>query len=337
MQRGFPALLFLAFALLPCSACSPVVKPPGAPVFAPRIEKAHFVAADGAVLPVRAWLPQGEPAKAVIVALHGFNDYSRFFTAPGQYLSRQGIACYAYDQRGFGDAPGWGLWPGVEAYAADLQEFVAQVRLRHPGIPLYVLGESMGAAVAIVAMTSNRPPDADGLILSSPAVWGRATMPWYQNLLLETLSHTVPWLRLTGEGLKIIASDNIEMLRGLGRDPLVIKATRVDAIYGLANLMDEALENAGKLTTATLVLYGERDQVIPRDPVKRMLERMGDSPQTRAAFYENGYHLLLRDLHAETPWRDIASWIENRNAPLPSGADRRVAPGLAGESSHKSG
>ena len=44
-----------------------------------------------------------------------------------------------------------------------------------------VLG-GVGGAVAIVAMTSPHPPDADGLILSSPAVWGRATMPCISGL-----------------------------------------------------------------------------------------------------------------------------------------------------------
>jgi alpha-beta hydrolase superfamily lysophospholipase len=153
-------------------------------------------------------------------------------------------------------------------------------------------------------------------------------MPWYQRALLDTVAHTLPSLRLTGSGLKIRASDNIEMLRGLGRDPLVIKATRVDAMYGLANLMDAALRNAGALRTDTLVLYGERDQIVPREPVRQMLATM-PALQTRAAFYPDGYHMLLRDLQAEKPWQDIAAWIENHNAPLPSGADRRAALGLA--------
>jgi alpha-beta hydrolase superfamily lysophospholipase len=311
-----------------CAACAPVTQRPGAAVSAPQLGRAHFAAADGAVLPVRAWLPPAGPVRAVIVALHGFNDYSRFFERPGEYLARHGIASYAYDQRGFGNAPGRGLWAGVEAYADDLGVFVGLARQRHPGVPLYVLGESMGGAVAIVAMASARPPPADGVILASPAVWGRATMPWWQRMALDAAAHAAPSLRLTGEGLKVMASDNIEMLRGLGRDPLVIKATRVDAIYGLADLMDAALDAAGALKASALVLYGERDQVVPREPVERMLAKM-PGPQTRAAFYPDGYHLLLRDLRAEQPWRDIASWVGNHDAPLPSGADRRVLPGLA--------
>ena len=40
------------------------------------------------------------------------------------------------------------------------------------------------------------------------------------------------------------------------------------------------------------------------------------------ALYEEGFHMLLRDLQAATVWKDMAAWIINRTAPLPSKADR---------------
>ena len=310
--------------LLQLGACTPLVLPPGAPSTTPRLASAHFITSDAAVLPVRRWLP-AVPPKAVIVALHGFNDYSRAFEMPGKFFRSQGIACYAYDQRGFGQAPGHGLWSGTRAYTNDLAEFTEAVRHRHPGLPLYVLGESMGAAVALVAMAGVPPSAVDGLILTAPAVWSRETMPWYQDALLETSAHTLPWLRLTGQGLKIVASDNIDMLRGLNRDPLVIKGTRVDTIYGLADLMDEAMERVAQIRTPTLILLGDRDQVIPKEPLAIMLERIPSRLQARVASYGQGYHLLLRDLHAKTPWRDIVAWIANRSQPLPSGSERQLA------------
>jgi pimeloyl-ACP methyl ester carboxylesterase len=70
----------------------------------PRFTGTSFVAADGQVLPLRKWLPDGG-AKAVILALHGFNDYSNAFEGPGEAWAKRGIATYAYDQRGFGAAP----------------------------------------------------------------------------------------------------------------------------------------------------------------------------------------------------------------------------------------
>jgi acylglycerol lipase len=314
------------FVLFPClllGGCTPLIHPPGPKHVEPQLRKSHFVATDGAVLPVRSWLPRNEEPEAVIVALHGFNDYSNAFAMPGRYLSERGIALYAYDQRGFGNAPGRGLWAGMDAYVDDLDHFTRLVRRNHPGKPAYILGESMGGALAIVAMTSERPPAADGIILSAPAVWGRATMPWYQRALLTISVSTVPWLELTGESLGILPSDNIEMLRGLGRDPLVIKETRVDTIYGLVNLMDEALARVDKLNKEVLVLYGEHDQVIPKEPVSLMLKKLSTTGIARVALYEQGYHLLLRDLSAAKPWGDIAAWIADRSKPLPSGADKR--------------
>jgi alpha-beta hydrolase superfamily lysophospholipase len=109
------------------------------------------------------------------------------------------------------------------------------------------------------------------------------------------------------------------MRRALSRDPLVIRATRIDSIYGLTNLMDAALLHAGKLQLPTLVLYGKNDQIIPKEPTFRMLEKMPKT--TRTAFYEKGYHMLLRDLQREKPLTDIAVWIADHNRALPYGTD----------------
>lgn len=312
-------MLGVIVTLFALSACMPVVNHAGKDVMPPKIDKEHFITGDGSMLPMRSWLPKNEPVKAVIVAMHGFNDYSNAFSSTGTYLSLHGIACYAYDQRGFGSAPGHGLWAGMDAYASDLSNFVTEVRKLHTGIPLYVLGESMGGAITIVAMTGSNPPNADGVILVAPAVWGRKTMPWYQRWLLAVTSHTVPWMELTGKGLKITPSDNIEMRRALGRDPLVIKATRIDAMYGLTNLMDEALSKADKIQRPTLIQYGQNDQIIPKEPTLLMLNKM---PATaRKAFYKNGYHMLLRDLQGEKPLADIAAWITSQSKPLPYGTE----------------
>jgi acylglycerol lipase len=269
------------------------------------------------MLPVRSWLPMDKPVKAVIVGVHGFNDYSYSFDIPGSYLTRYGIACYAYDQRGFGGAPLRGLWSGIDAYTHDLASFVREIRKLHPDVPLYIMGESMGGAVTIVTLTGNNPPPVDGVILIAPAVWGRKTMPWYQRWLLAATSHTLPWMKLSGSGLDITPSDNKDIRRSLHNDPHVIKGTRIDVIYGLTNLMDEALAQAEKLQLPALVQYGKKDQIIPKEPMFQMLEKMPST--TRPAFYEQGYHLLLRDLHREKPLIDIATWIADHNKPLPYG------------------
>jgi alpha-beta hydrolase superfamily lysophospholipase len=316
--------------MLLVAACTPFVNAPGKPVGEPMFGADGFRAVDSALLPVKSWLPDKNPPKAVVVALHGFNDYSNFFAAPALYLMNAGVASYAYDQRGFGAAPGPGLWPGTAALTDDLKAFVGLIGKKHPGVPLYLLGDSMGGAVIMIASTEPDPPKADGIILVAPAVWGRASMPWYQRFALWLGVHTIPAVEITGQGLRLKPSDNIEMLKALGQDPLVIKATRVDAVWGLVNLMDTALDSAKDLRTPALILYGERDEIIPRQPTRMMLKRLPEAVAAtrRVAIYPAGYHMLLRDLDAETAWKDILQWMTDRGKPLPSGADRIAASWL---------
>jgi acylglycerol lipase len=113
------------------------------------------------------------------------------------------------------------------------------------------------------------------------------------------------------------------MLRALGRDPLVIKETRVDAIYGLTDLMESAYLNGPALTGTSLLLYGEHDDVIPPAPACGLLASLphGGALHWRAVLYSDGYHMLLRDLQAGVVYQDLLVWIENPSASLPSGME----------------
>jgi alpha-beta hydrolase superfamily lysophospholipase len=300
----------------------------------PHFTANAFIAADGVVLPLRRWLPDGE-VRAVVLALHGFNDYSHAFATPGKLWAKDGIATYAYDQRGFGAAPDRGRWPGRSVLAADAATACSILRRSYPHVPLYLLGESMGAAVAAVAMTGGdgRPiPDVDGVILVAPAVWGRAAMGLLPRVALWFGVRLAPGLTLTGQSLHRWASDNIPMLRAYSRDPLVIKATRVDTIYGLVNLMDAAVAAAPRLRAPLLVMYGKEDQIIPRAATRRFVRALPiDRGDRRSlAFYPHGYHMLLRDLDGPMVSADVAGWILDPGAPLLSGADRGAAQPLLG-------
>jgi len=311
---------------MPREAAAPV---PTEPHFAADA----FLAEDGARLPLHAWLPDG-PVKATVLAVHGFNDYSNAFAGPAEEWAKHGIATYAYDQRGFGQAPDRSFWVGAQRLDQDLVIASRLVAARHPGVPHLLLGESMGGAVVITAMAGAagaERPTADGVILSAPAVWGRATMNLFERVALWTAYQTMPSLTLTGSGIKIVPSDNVAMLRALWRDPLIIKATRVDALKGLVDLMDMALDAAPRLGGPVLLLYGERDEIIPAPPVRLMIAQMParTAPERRIAFYPNGYHMLLRDLEAPVVLHDVESWIADRARPLPSGADRNTGPLVA--------
>ena len=285
----------------------------------PRFTRDRFVSFDGTRLGLTSW--QGDEPWAVIVGLHGMNDYANAFHMAGPWWAAQGITTYAYDQRGFGRSPHRGVWGGEDLMIEDLRTAVEVARARHPGLPVAVVGESMGGAVAIAAFASDRPPNADRLVLLAPAVWGWSSQPLPQRTALWFTAHVIgnrvlkppEWITRN-----IRASDNMEELIRMGRDPLMIWGARTDAVYGLVQLMERAWASTGRLRGPTAYLYGANDQIIPPEPSIEAAARLGGPHQT--ALYPQGWHLLLRDKQAANVWHDVASFIRNPSRPLPSKA-----------------
>jgi len=288
---------------------------------AAHLERDAYVAADGAPLPLQRWLPAAAP-RAVVLALHGFNDYANGFAAVGDALARDGIATIAYDQRGFGRAPDRGRWPGAAALVADALAAAAVLRAAYPGLPLYVMGESMGAAVAVLAAIGGAA--TEGYVLLAPAVWGRSLMGAFERAGLW-LGTFLPAFELSPWALpvQIRPSDNAAMLNALHADPLVIKSTRADTLNGLVDLMGAALDAAPRFRAPALILYGARDEIVPRAAVARFVAALPPEVEARqrVALYDDGYHLLLRDLNGPAVIGDVRAWIADPVAALPSRAD----------------
>jgi alpha-beta hydrolase superfamily lysophospholipase len=275
-----------------------------------------LVAPDGTELPLRVWGPAD--AKTVIVALHGFGDYSYGFDRAARAWDAAGIRTYAYDQRGFGQAPYPTIWPGTDTLIADAVAAVHAARAAHPQAKLFLLGESMGASVALLATVRVPSLPIDGIVLLAPAVWGERTMPWHYQVALELGRRFVPgWFLEPPKGLRIRASDNPDALRALRDDRLVQKGARVDTTAGLVDLMGAALDAAPQLARPALVAYGAHEQIVPKNAADEFLDRLPS--HVRVAIYPRGWHLLLRDREAATVWRDVVNWTQG--SALPSGAD----------------
>lgn len=321
-SRGFHVRVLLFTLIAGLAGCAkPYIYPGSGTHATPALQAGSARMADGFELPVSVWGAAGEPG-AIVLALHGMNDYRKAFQNTGEFLAGHGITVYAYDQRGFGATRGAGYWHGSQALVSDLDSMLRLLRRAHPGLPVYILGESMGGAVTLAAQ-SLPGLHADGIILIAPAVWSRTSMPWYQRLLLWVAVHTLPGKHLTGEGLDIKPTDNIEMLRTWSRDPLVIKATRVDVLYGVTNLMDMAVVAAHNLHSEALLLYGQHDEIIPRQPTCSLLDTLNRQAgyQADAIVYARGYHMLTRDLHSGVVLRDIADWILSKRPITATGID----------------
>jgi acylglycerol lipase len=311
------ALLLLASGLL--GACvTPRVQLQVARLQEARLETNRALLADGAVLPLAQWLPASESPRAAIVALHGLNDYHASWAEAGQQLSARGFAVYAYDQRGFGATEQRGIWAGGDVLASDARQIAALVRTRHPGIPLYVLGESMGAAVVLRALAEQPRGWLDGAVLLAPAVWNRRDMPWYQRFAVRFVAHTFRGMKVsTPRGHA--ASDNPATLRRRTADPLVIHRVRVDMLWGVAELMDDVTDTRGDYDVPLLILYGAHDLIVPARPLCRWVTRLDAAGPWQLAVYPHGWHLLLRDLGAATVLADVTAWLAHAGGDLPSG------------------
>lgn len=315
--------VLLAYGLTACA--SPQIQLASDSTQVPTLSPAYAVMADGYHLPLSLWQSSAEP-QAIVLGLHGFNDYRTALAAPAAFLATHNITTYAYDQRGFGETAQRGLWPGADVLQRDALTMVRLLCQQYPDKPLFLLGESMGGAVVMDILERADTACLKGIILVAPAVWGWQTMPFWQRSALWLAAHTAPGQTLTGKGLQLTPSDNTEMLRALGRDPLIIKETRIDSVFGLTNLMESALLSGQQLTLPALILYGEQDDIIPPNSMCNMMTRLPGPPSGhwRLVLYPDGYHMLTRDLQAAVVLQDMASWIQNQTAPLPSALEVNV-------------
>jgi alpha-beta hydrolase superfamily lysophospholipase len=324
-------LFLMAIAMLSLAACTSELAPPGPAVAPPVTTTDAFVMRDGYGLPYRKWLPLKGRPRAVVLALHGMNDSRDAWEIPAPDLAAAGIAVYSPDQRGFGGTASRGYWPGTKGLVDDARVMAELLRQRYPDVPLYLMGESMGAAVLMVLATEPHAPHVAGYVLVSPAVWGRTEMNPFLRSVLWLASHTVPGMLLENRGyVKIKASDNRDAIVRLSKDPLTILKTRVDATQGLVNLMDAALVSAPKFHARALFIYGGKDDLIPKRATLATWRILPKGAAT-LAFYPDHYHLVFRDLERATAINDAVAWMQDPAAALPSGADQAAEVWMQGE------
>lgn len=308
-------ILILISVITGLSACTPASIPHKTTQTKPAIVQQPLLrTSDGTELVMTHWQAHGTP-KATLLLIHGLNEYAGAFDEMCETLAQHGIEVWAYDQRGFGRSPYRGLWSSAERMALDAREAVNQLRQTHPHQPLYVLGFSMGGAVTLLAAAQGKL-DADGIILAAPAVWTRSTQPFYQRWSHQLALRLVPGWKPTGESLEIHPTDNKVMLRRIWKSPWMIKGARIDTLNGVVDLMDKAYAAADSLTVPVLLLYGDKDQIIPKKPIEHLWQRLPKSGKTRFIRYPQGWHMLGRDLNNEEVIADIVQWMNNKRGEI---------------------
>ncbi len=298
-------MLLLGLLLAGCAAI-PFGVPKPAPGFA-IVTSGVFALPDGAALPYRLY-PAAGRLRAVVLALHGYTDSRDAWAMLAQVLNPHGIALYAPDQSGFGATAHRGHWPGTAVLVDEARAMAVILRARYPDQQLVLMGESMGGAIGILLGASADPPPVDAYVLSAPAVWGGAALNPFYRAVLSVSARVAPAKRLTGGLAHVKASDNIAALIAFGRDPLTIRAPRLDNVAGLVRLMGAAQAACARFDQPALILYGGKDELIPPEAMADCWQALPANAPVVLAYYPPDYHLIERDLERGVPDQDILSY-----------------------------
>jgi alpha-beta hydrolase superfamily lysophospholipase len=277
----------------------------------------RFTGAGGTPLFRRRWRPDA-PARGVLVNVHGLGDHSGLYPAVVDYFTARRFVVHAPDLRGNGRSPGQrGYISRWEVFREDLERFLDLVRAEDPGLPLFVLGNSLGGLI-VLEYALQHPGGLQGVIAAAPPL-GSLGIPAPLLTLGRVMSRILPRFALrTGMDLG-----------GLAHDPTVVAVVLADPHFhrwGTARLSVEVAKavervqaGAARFQVPVLLLHGAADRMVLPDGTRTYMEKLGQTDKTLIE-YPEGFHALFADHGGERVLADVERWME---AHLPSSHDLR--------------
>lgn len=268
-----------------------------------------FRGAGGALLAEQSWRPAGRRPRALVVVHHGLKDHSSRYGELARRLVARGFAVFAYDMRGHGHSAGHrATLDDFGQLVADLDIFLARVRRREPGRPVFLLGHSVGGAVVTLYTIERRPPLA-GLVVLPPAL--RVDRPPLAAAATPVAGALLPNLPVVDTPDRLF-SRSPDVVRGMAHDPLVHhEAGPARTAAALTAALARIWPRAGELDTALLGLHGTADQLTcPRGTAE--LVRRARTRDRTLLLYRGLYHDLVHEPERDQVMADIERWLERR-------------------------
>lgn len=258
----------------------------------------------------RVWMPDHSP-RAAVVLIHGVCEHGGRYRPLAEELTRHGYAVYAIDLRGHGRSEGQRiLIRRFDDHLDDAEQLLAEVQARYADRPVFLLGHSMGGAVA-ARLVIRRRPAIQGVILSAAAVRVAGHLFPLLRRLAGVVSILFPRLRLVRVGTGRLSRDPA-VIADFKADPLVYNGkfpVRTGAeILRAARELHRELES---LELPVLILHGTGDWITDPRGSRELYERARSKDKT-LKLYDGLYH----DLFHEPEWRqvtaDVVAWLESR-------------------------
>lgn len=278
------------------------------------MSEASFAGARGRRIAWREW-PAATDAAAVIVISHGFGEHSGRYEHVGERLARDGYAVYALDHHGHGTSEGARARIDFQDAVADLDQLIDLAKARHAGRSIFLLGHSMGGAIALRYALAHQERLA-GLILSGPLVQveGRTGA----KLLGRLLGRVAPGLPLAKLDPELVSRDP-SVVKAYVDDPLVhhqpVPAGTVAEFLRYAATLPDAVAT---ITLPTLLVYGTADGLCAPEGSVLLAERIGSEDLTVSA-QDGLYHEVLNEPERDRVLDEISGWVGAR-LPAPAGS-----------------
>ena len=257
----------------------------------------------------QSWLPGGRP-RAVVVIAHGAGEHSGRYAHVAQRLADEGYAVYALDHRGHGRSEGpRAVIDRIDNAVADLERLIVLAGSEQPGMPLFLLGHSVGATIAVRYAIAHQDRLA-GLILSAPLAALEAASP-PTRLVARLLSALVPHLPLFAVDPTLVSRDP-DVVKAYETDPLVHHG-RLPArtIAELARAVDSLPQEVRAITVPTLIMYGSGDHLVPPAGSMMLNDRIGAADMTLNT-YDGLYHEIFNEPEQDEVMDDMCSWLRAR-------------------------
>ncbi|HKF33162.1 MAG TPA: lysophospholipase [Jatrophihabitantaceae bacterium] len=255
----------------------------------------------------QAWTDDGAPVRGVVVLVHGVHEHGGRYAHVGARLAAAGYPVYAVDH------PGHGRSPGTRGNIGSMEETVAGVdavaRLaaeRHPGVPVFVYGHSLGGLIALQYITGT-PIELRGAVLSAPAVDVNAGNPM-QRAASGLLSRFTPNLGVMRIDPATISRDP-DVVRDYRTDPLnhvgKLRARTGAEILRTTLAMQPRLE---ALRLPLLLIHGSADKLVSPSTTEFVAAHAGTADLT-VKVYDRGYHESHNEPNKDAVLDDIVAWL----------------------------
>lgn len=264
---------------------------------------------DGETLSLRRLPAAGRP-RAVVVLVHGLGEHAGRYQTLTKRLHGWGFAVWAHDHHGHGESSGArGGLPSELRLVDDLALVIDDARRENPGLPLVLLGHSLGGLVAASLVARGVRP-VDGLVLSSPGL--DPGLNGFQKALLAVLPRIAPGLRV-GNGL----DDNF-----LSHDRAVVQAYRDDPLTHdrIGGRLAHFLAHEGALVqqaaahwpVPTLLIYAGDDRLVVPAASRAFAAAAAPSGMVEAQCFESLYHEIFNELDAGPVFAALQRWLDKR-------------------------